>query len=181
MRISRKRKSEEPKKIILHNEGIAAPRVLVLGLNGENLGVLTTAEGVRKAREQELDLVLINPKSDPPVAKMVDFGQYKYQQEKEDRIRKAHQHVVETKGIRLSLRIGVNDLNIRKNRTLGFLKDGNKVKVEIMLRGREMQHVPLAFEMIKKFVESIKVEIPIKLDGEVEKQGNKVAATIARI
>lgn len=181
MRISRKQKKPELTKIAFYNGGITAPKVLTLGAAGENLGILVTAEAIRQAREQELDLVLINPKSDPPVAKIMDFGQFRYQQEKEERIRRAHQHVVDTKGLRLSLRIGAHDLEIRKNRAVEFLKDGDKVKIEIMMRGRELQQIPLAFEILKKFVATVNEILPVKFDEQPERQGNKVAGTIARI
>ena len=136
MRISHRRKKEEPKKIYFFNEGIAAPQVLVLDKAGANLGVMPTAKALSLAREEGMDLVEINPKSTPPVAKIIDFGQFRYQQEKEARISKAHQHVVEIKGVRLSLRIGDHDAEIRRNQALKFLDEGNKVKIEVILRGR---------------------------------------------
>lgn len=179
MRISRRRKKpEEPKKIFFYNEGISAPSVLVLGPDGASLGVMTTGEAIRLAREQELDLVEINPKTAPPVAKIMNFGQYQYQQEKTMRIRKAHQHVSKTKCIRLSLRIGAHDLDIRKKRTLEFLNEGDKVKIDVVLRGREMQQAALAFELIRKYIASISAELNIKYDQEVERQGNAITATI---
>jgi translation initiation factor IF-3 len=153
MRISRRSKKEQAPKInYLYNEGIQAPRILVLDNDRENIGVMSTGDAIRKARELELDLVEINPKTDPPVAKIMDFGQFRYQKEKELRLRKAHQHIVEIKGIRLSLRIGRHDLEIRKTQAIKFLNNGDKVKIELMLRGREMQQTPMAFDMIKKFV-----------------------------
>ena len=122
MRISRRSKKEQPQKInYRYNEGIDAPRILVLNSDGSNIGVLTTAEAIRKAREQELDLVEINPKTDPPVAKIMDFGQFRYQKEKELRLRKAHQHVVEIKGVRLSLRIGADRKSTRLNSSHEFV------------------------------------------------------------
>jgi translation initiation factor IF-3 len=132
------------------------------------------------AREQGLDLVEINPKTDPPVAKIIDFGQFRYNQEKEARLAKAHQHVVELKGVRLSLRIGTHDLDIRKSQALKFLNDGNKAKIEMQLRGREMQSVDRAKEMIREFVANINSEVPVRWEQEVEKQGNKITAIIAK-
>src|SRR3989338_2630409 len=143
MRISHRRKKEEPKKIYFFNEGIAAPQVLVLDKAGANLGVMPTSKALSLAREEGMDLVEINPKSTPPVAKIIDFGQFRYQQEKEARISKAHQHVVEIKGVRLSLRIGDHDAEIRRNQALKFLDEGNKVKIEVILRGREMQQAKM--------------------------------------
>lgn len=181
MRISRKKRPEEPKKIFFYNEGIVAPRVLALDENGENLGILPTAQAIRMARERELDLVEINPKADPPVAKIMNFGQFRYSQEKEARIRRAHQHVVETKCVRLSLRIGAHDLEIRKNQAIKFFEQGDKVKVEIILRGREMRLGQMAMEVIDKFVESINAVLPVRREEEIERQANKLAVTLMRI
>ncbi|MFA5127459.1 MAG: translation initiation factor IF-3 [Patescibacteria group bacterium] len=179
MRIShRRRKPEEPKKEFFFNEGIKALQVLVLDATGASLGVMTTGEAIRKAREQEMDLVEINPKTEPPVAKIMNFGQYQYQQEKASRIRKAHQHVSKTKCVRLSLRIGANDMEIRRKQTLNFLNGGDKVKVDVCLRGRENQQSAMAFEMIKKFIQSATADITIKYDQEVERQGSTITATI---
>lgn len=164
----------------LFNEGIPAPQVLVLDSEGKNVGTMATAAAIRLAREQEMDLVEINPKAEPPVARIMDFGQFKYQQEKEDRVRKAHQHVIKIKCVRLSLRIGANDRDIRKTQTVRFLNEGNKVKVEIVLRGRENQQVPLAMEMAKKFLEEIGAALPVRFDQPLEKQGNIISATIAK-
>jgi translation initiation factor IF-3 len=180
MRISHKKKKEDPKKIYFFNEGITAPSVLVLGNDGGNIGVMKTGDAIRAARSQELDLVEINPKTDPPVARIMDFGQFKYQQEKEARLRKAHQHVVDTKGVRLSLRIGVNDMNIRREQTWKFLNEGNKVKVEVILRGREMQQGPMVIEMLKKFIGEVSAQVPVRFEQEVERQGNKITAIIAK-
>jgi translation initiation factor IF-3 len=180
MRISHKKHKPEPKKIFFHNEGISAPEVLVLAYDGHNLGVLKTAEAIRIAREAEMDLVLINPKTVPPVAKITDFGQFKYQQEKEDRIRQAHAHVTEVKGIRLSLRIGAHDLEIRKNQAIKFLNEGDKVKIEIILRGREISQKPLARTVVDNFMKEINAMLPVRMDQEIEAQFNKVTAIIAK-
>jgi len=180
MRISHRRKKEEPKKIYFFNEGIAAPQVLVLDKAGANLGVMPTAKALSLAREEGMDLVEINPKSTPPVAKIIDFGQFRYQQEKEARISKAHQHVVEIKGVRLSLRIGDHDAEIRRNQALKFLDEGNKVKIEVILRGREMQQAKLGFDQVKSFVEEIQKTTPVRWESPTEKHANKITAIIAK-
>ncbi|MFA5061974.1 MAG: translation initiation factor IF-3 [Patescibacteria group bacterium] len=180
MRISHKKHKPEPKKIFFHNEGISAPEVLVLDNAGGNLGVMKTAEAVRIAREQELDLVLINPKTEPPVARLIDFGQFRYQQEKEERLKVAHAHVTEVKGVRLSLRIGAHDLEIRKNQSIKFLNEGDKVKIEIILRGREMQQKPMARTVVDNFIKDVNSTLPVRLDQEIEVQFNKVTAIIAK-
>ncbi len=180
MRISHKKRKPEPKKIYFANERISAPSVLVLGADGANLGVMNTGAAVRAAREQGLDLVEINPRITPPVAKIMDYGQFQYQQEKESRLRKAHQHVTKVKGVRLSLRIGKHDLEIRKNQAIKFLDEGDKVKVEIILRGRELQQAAMAFEVIKRFIVNLNAVKPVRHDQNAEKQGNVITAIVAK-
>ena len=180
MRISHKRKKEEPKKQFLYNENIDLPQVFTLDSDGTKLGIMNTADAIRKAREQELDLVVINPKAEPPIAKIMNFGQFRYSQEKEQRIRKAHQHVVDTKVVRMSLRIGKHDIDIRKTHTLKFLNEGDKVKIEIVLRGRENQQGPLAFDLMKNYLAEINAEIATRFEQQVERQGNKVTAIIVK-
>ncbi len=180
MRISRYRKKEEPKKIYRFNEGITAPQVLVIDPVAGKTALLNTREAITMAREQGLDLVEINPKAEPPVAKMIDYGQFKYQLEKEARIAKAHQHVIDIKGIRLSLRIGPHDTEIRRNQTIKFLNSGDKVKIEIILRGRELQRVPQAIELIKRFISDVNQIVSVRTEQATEKSANKVTAIIAK-
>ena len=180
MRISRKRKKAEPTRYYEYNERIKSSAVLLLGENGENLGEINTGEAIRQAKEKEMDLVIINPKNDPPVAKIIDFGQFKYQKDKEDRIKKARQHVVDTKVVRTSLRIGAHDLDIRKKQAIKFLNQGNKVKIELVLRGREMQQTKRAFDTIREVVAEIGQEEKIKIEEEPKKQANRVAVTIVK-
>jgi translation initiation factor IF-3 len=181
MRISRRsKKPEAPKIAYKFNEGIISPKVLVLNSDGSNLGVMTAGEAIRKAREQELDVVEINPKTDPPVVKIMDYGQFRYQKEKEMRIKKAHQHVVDIKGIRMSLRIGKHDFDIRKTQALKFLNDGDKVRIELSLRGRENQQAALGIDVVKNFVKEINAEVATRTEQEIEKQGPKITTIIAK-
>ncbi|PIR03821.1 MAG: translation initiation factor IF-3 [Candidatus Magasanikbacteria bacterium CG11_big_fil_rev_8_21_14_0_20_39_34] len=179
MRISRKKKSIQP--LIPHfriNDKIRAEEVRVLSDQGDNLGVFSITEALRMAEEQGIDLVEINPKADPPIVKIVDFSHFKYQKEKEARKQKANTHVTDIKGIRLSIRIGVGDLTIRQKQTEKFLKRGDKVKVEVILRGREKGNAALAFDVIRKFFALIEENTNIKFEQEPTKQGNKVTAII---
>lgn len=180
MRITHRRKKPQPKKIFFYNEGITAPQVLVLGSDGAHLGVKPTAEAIRLARAEGADLVQINPKATPPVAKIMDYGQFRYQMEKEARLQKAHQKIIAIKGVRLSLRIGKHDLAIRQTQALKFLNDGDKVKIEIILRGREFQYLPRAFELIKNFITEANQLLPVRVEQAVEKNANKVTAIIAK-
>lgn len=180
MRITHRRKKEEPKKLYRSNEGITVPQVLVLDKTGQNLGVMNTFKAITLAREQGLDLVEINPKIDPPVTRIIDFGQFRYLQEKEARLAKAHQHVVDIKGVRLSARIGQHDLEIRKNQTCKFLNDGNKVKIEVILRGRELAHANIAFDIVKNFIQEMQTLLPIRVEQTTERSANKITAIIAK-
>ncbi len=180
MRISRRRKRPEPKKEYCCNEGIKSPVVLVLANDNSNLGEMKIAEAISLAEQGGHDLLLINPKSNPPVTKIMDLGQYKYQQEKKERLAKAQQKAIETKCIRLSLRIGQNDLEMRKKQTLKFLEATNKVKVELILKGREMAHKKLGFEALEKFVKEIKAQTEIKIDQPAESQGNRITTIITK-
>jgi len=181
MRISRKKRPE--KSLIPRynkNERIRVPELRLLGDDGENLGIFSTAEALRMAKEKEMDLVEINPKAEPPVAKIIDFGSFKYQKEKEARKQNIKSHVSEMKGIRLSIRISDHDMNVRKNQAIKFLDRGDKVKAEIILRGRERGKVPLAFEVIKKFVLLLEETTPLRHEQEATLQGGKITSIVAK-
>jgi translation initiation factor IF-3 len=183
MRISRKRrpKQQASGKKFQCNYGIKVPEVLVLDEDGSSLGVMETIKAIKLAEEKEMDLVEINPKASPPVAKIADFGQWQYQQEKVLRIKKAHQKLTKIKGVRLSLRIGQSDLEIRKKHTMDFLDEGHKVKIEVILKGRENQHANLAVDALKNFIAEIEKTQVIRYDQEIERQGRSITATIARV
>lgn len=180
MRISRKKKRPEIKKIFFYNEGIKDPLVLVLDSEGKKIGEKNTGEAIRMAQEEGMDLVLINPKGNPPVAQLMDYGHFKYNQEKEARIKKARQHVVDTKSIRISLRIGAHDLENRKKQVVKFLNQGDKVKIELVLKGREMQQVARGFDSLKEMIKSIGELEKIRTEQEPEKQGNRISAIIVK-
>jgi translation initiation factor IF-3 len=129
------------------------------------------------ARERELDLVEIVPNTRPPVVKIMDFGKYQYQKAKEDQQQKSKQKKTEIKGIRLGLRIDEHDIDVRKKQTEKFLNQGNKVKIEIRLKGREKAHQPLAREVLQTFIRSIAV--PNKLEQEIKRFPGGFNAIIA--
>jgi len=181
LRISRRRfKPKEPAVIFLVNEQIRFPELRVITDDGEHLGVITSAEALQKAREREQDLVIIQPKAEPPVAKIIDFGKFKYERDKEIRKQKAKVKTVEVKGIRLSVRIGEHDLNIRKDKAKEFLDDGDKVKVEIILRGREKRHGELAQKIIEQFVAAVNKEMPVKVEQPITRQGGQLTSIIGK-
>lgn len=123
------------------------------------------------AREQELDLVEIAPNARPPVCKIMDFGKFKYEQRKLEQKARKNQKKSEVKGIRLSLRISENDFNIKAKKAKEFLKEGHKIRVEVMLRGRENIHRDLAIEMIKKFIDKIPIKVNIEQKPKKERLG----------
>lgn len=181
MRISRKRRPDKP--IIPHynvNEHIRVPEVRVIDREGNNLGVMTTAKAIEMAQGYEMDLVEINPKAEPPVTQLVEFSHFKYQKEKEARKQKLGAHVSDVKGIRLSVRIGEHDLEIRKEQALKFLERGDKVRAEIILRGREHARPDLAFGVIKKFLSLLEATTPLRVDQDMGKQANKITVVVAK-
>jgi translation initiation factor IF-3 len=124
----------------------------VIGPDGEQLGVLPLAEARRLADEAGVDLVEISPNADPPVAKIVDWGKYQYQKMKELQKNRKKAKVTELKQMRLGLKIGQNDLEIKLRKIRKFLGDGNKVKIMVFFRGREMAHKELGFVLIERII-----------------------------
>ena len=169
-----KPKKDEGKKFPVNKE-IKAENVFLIDENEEKVGNISTQEARNKAEEAGLDLVEVNPKGDPPVAKILDWGQWKYEQEKKAHREKQQQKKVETKGIRLSVRISKHDFDVRVNQAIKFLKKGNKLKIELLLKGREKQHPEKAREMIDQFRQAVEAEEGIELKEEqpLTKQGGK--------
>ena len=181
MRIARKRFRPEPIKIkIRFNEMIRVPEVRVIDESGGHGGIMPTTEALRLAQEKGLDLVEINPEANPPVVKISDYGQFKYQRDKEDRLQKKKQKETEVKGVRLSLRIGAHDKDLRLSQAKGFFEDGNKVKVELILRGRERQFVDNAFRVVNDFIIELRAAVPLRIEQAASKQENKIIALLAK-
>ena len=151
------------------NEQIRDSEVRLIGSDGEQLGVVPTREAQRLADEKELDLVKIAPTATPPVCRIMDYGKFKFEQAKRDKEAKKNQHIVELKEVRLSLNIDVADFNTKAKHALRFLQEGNKVKVSIRFRGREMGHPEIGLETMKRFAEVCSevaaVEKPAKMEG----------------
>jgi len=154
------------------NEDIRSLKVRVIDETGTFLGEMDTVAAKAQAAERGFDLIEVNPHADPPVVKYADYGSFKYKQEKFAREQKKKQKKVETKGIRLSTKIGEHDLETRAKQTRGFLADGDKVKIEIIMRGRELQHQDIARTQIREFVQ--KLAVPLTIEQDVTKQGNKI-------
>ncbi|MBI2483258.1 translation initiation factor IF-3 [Candidatus Uhrbacteria bacterium] len=182
MRIHRhrrfKRQLEIERQTFRANERIRIPEVRVVDEQGENLGAMATAQAITLARERGLDLVEVAPKAQPPVCRFIDFKQFRYEQEKIRRQQKTRAKKVEVKGVRLSLRIGEHDRQLRLRQAKGFFDEGNRVAVEIILRGRERQYGNLAREVIMKFVDDLKLEYEITIDQPLSVQGGRFSLVL---
>lgn len=157
------------------NNRIRSPQVRLIDEGGKFLNVVSIEEALRLAREKGLDLVEINPKTDPPIAKIMDFGQFRYEENKKEKGQKVKKN--ETKCIRISLRTGKHDVEIKINQAKKFFSDGHKVRFEMLLRGRERVHQDLAEKTMNDLVtalgEGVHIEQPLS------RQGAKVSLTVA--
>ncbi len=140
---------------------IRAPQLRVIGDDGRQLGVLSRQEALDAAAEAGLDLVEISPNADPPVAKIVDWGKFNYQRTKQLQKNKRNTKVTELKQMRLGLKIGEHDLQVKLNKVNKFLEDGHKVKFVIFYRGREMAHKDLGFKLADKIIEDYGDDISV--------------------
>ena len=151
------------------NEQIRDREVRVVSADGEQLGVMSSRDAMKLAREAELDLVKIAPKAQPPVCKIIDYGKYKSEQSRREKEAKKKQKTVEVKEVRMSPNIDANDLNTKVNNAKKFILKGNKVKVTLRFRGREMAHVQQSKHILDDFADMLKdvaqVEKPAKLEG----------------
>ena len=135
------------------NEEITDKEIRLIGENGEQLGIVSGEEALRTAEEQGLDLVKISPQATPPVCKLMNYGKYKFEQSNREKEARKNQHVVEIKEIRMSPGIDVGDFNTKLKNAQKFLSDGNRVKVSVRFRGREMAHTEIGRDLLNKFAE----------------------------
>lgn len=135
------------------NEDIRDKEVRLVGETGEQLGIMSAAEALQKAEEAELDLVKISPNAVPPVCKLMDYGKFRFEQAKRDKEARKNQHVVEIKEVRMSPGIDVADFNVKLRNAQKFLAEGNRVKVTVRFRGREMAHTEIGRDLLIKFSE----------------------------
>ena len=151
------------------NEQIRDREVRLISQDGEQLGIMSAREAMKIAMEAELDLVKIAPGAKPPVCKIIDYGKYKYEQTRKEKEAKKRQRTVEIKEVRLSPNIDKNDLNTKVNNARKFISKGNKVKVTLRFRGREMAHVQQSRHILDDFAELLSdiasVEKAPKLEG----------------
>lgn len=169
-----KQKPKEEKKFRI-NEQIRVSEVFLIDAEGENLGIMPTAKAISTAREAGLDLVEVNPKAEPPIVKIIDYGQFKYEKDKKAQKQKAKNKKTDTKTIRLSVRIGSHDFNVRLNQAKNFLKKGHKLQLDLRLKGREKQHPETAREVMTKFYSQLigDNELDLALEQDLTKQGGQ--------
>ena len=151
------------------NGQIRDKEVRVIGENGEQLGIMSSREAMKLAQEAELDLVKIAPKAQPPVCKIIDYGKYRYELARKEKEAKKKQKTVEVKEVRLSPNIDANDLNTKVNNAKKFISKGNKVKVTLRFRGREMAHMQQSKHILDDFAKLLEdvavIEKHAKLEG----------------
>ncbi len=175
MRIKYRRVERKKEQIFKANTQIKAPEVFLINEQEEVIGKISTSEALKLAKEADLDLVELNPKANPPVAKIVNLGQLKYEKEKQAHRQKMQQKKTEIKNLRLSLRISEHDINMRINQAEKFLFKDNKIKIELILRGRERQHSRKAVEIIDNFVDTLKNKegLNIEIEQALTNQGGR--------
>ena len=151
------------------NERIRDREVRLVSESGEQLGIMSSREALKLAREADLDLVKIAPNAKPPVCKIIDYGKYRYELARKEKEAKKKQKTVEVKEVRLSPNIETNDLNTKVNNAKKFISKGNKVKVTLRFRGREMAHVQQSKRILDDFAQMLGdiavIEKPAKMEG----------------
>lgn len=171
------RKHYKPRKFYYLNYRIEAPTLRVIDDKGKQIGILSKQESLQKAQERELDLVLIAPKANPPVAKIIDFKKFLYQEEKKQKEAKKGIKKSIVKDIQLSLFIGQADLERLINKAKFFFDEGNQVRLNLTLRGREIAKRDMGFALIKKFISHLDL---INISKEPRLEGRVIRAVISR-
>lgn len=151
------------------NGQIGEREIRLIGSHGEQVGIMSSTEALKLAKEEELDLVLIAPNAAPPVCKIIDYGKYRYELARKEKEAKKKQRIIETKEVRLSPNIEENDLTTKAKAARKFLEKGNKVKVTLRFRGREMSHMSKTKYILDDFAEQLSdiavVDKPAKVEG----------------
>jgi len=174
-RVYRRPRPDFEEKRFRANQQIRVPEVFLIDENGQGLGVMPTSKALALAAEAGMDVIEVNPKAEPPVVKIMDYGQFKYKKEKEAQKQKVKQKKVDLKGIRLSVRISQHDFDFRLDQAKKFLSRGDKLKLELILKGRERQHPEKAEEIMKKFYYLLK-DTPgfnMEIEQGLTKQGGR--------
>lgn len=153
------------------NEMIRVREVRLIDDEGNQFGIVPTQEALRMAKDKDLDLVEVSPNANPPVCKILDFGKYRFEQEKKLRESKKNQKVLKLKEIRMQPKIGSGDLDTKAKHVQEFLNEGDKVKITVRFRGRELAHTELGFdvlnEVLKRLTSAYNIDKPAKMDGKM--------------
>ena len=153
------------------NEEIKAKEVRVVGVDGEAIGIMSSDDALRLAYDKGYDLVLMAPQAQPPVCRIMDYGKYRFERDKKEKEAKKKQQTMELKEIQLSCRIDTHDFETKARHAQRFLSDGNKVRVVMRFKGREMSHMAIGQEIMEKFREACEelgsVDKPPVLDGRL--------------
>lgn len=155
---------------LMINEQIRDREIRLIGEDGEQLGIMSARDAMKLAREANLDLVKIAPTAKPPVCKIIDYGKYRYEQARREKEARKKQKTIEVKEIRLSPNIDTNDLNTKVNQARKFVSGGNKVKVAVRFRGRELAHTAAGKTILEDFAQKLSdiavIDKPAKLEGK---------------
>lgn len=155
---------------LMINEQIRDREIRLIGEDGEQLGIMSARDAMKLAREANLDLVKIAPTAKPPVCKIIDYGKYRYEQARREKEARKKQKTIEVKEIRLSPNIDTNDLNTKVNQARKFVSGGNKVKVAVRFRGRELAHTAVGKTILEYFAQKLSdiavIDKPAKLEGK---------------
>jgi translation initiation factor IF-3 len=146
---------KRPRDLPQINERIRFPEIRVIDTDGGQLGIMTPQDALRMAEEKELDLVLLSDKAEPPVCRIMDYGKFKFEQEKKAREARKKQHTADVKEVKMRYKIEEHDYQVRVNQAERFLKAGDKVKATITFRGREIQHSDLAEELLNRMAKDL--------------------------
>lgn len=165
-------------KKIWVNYGIRLPEVRVIDENGKNLGVMETHRAIELAKSRGFDLVEVGPNTRPVVCKFLDFGKYKYELEKKEKEQRKKTRKVEIKGVRISPRISRNDLEFKARQANKFLQEGNKIRIEIVIRGREFIHRDIIKKVINDFLSAMKERVVV--EQELKRQRRGLAMVVAK-
>lgn len=160
------------------NYQIRAPKIRLIDEKGTQVGIVETRRALEIARKKGLDLVEVAPQTQPPVCKIIDYGKYQYQKQKQAQKAKKKSKKTIIKGIRLSLVIGKHDLEFKARQAQKFLSEGHKVKVELVLRGRENMHLDLAYQELENFQKLI--EEKVKIDERPRRLGNRIIMILTK-
>lgn len=150
------------------NEEIRAKEVRTVDINGDQLGILPVKEALRRAQEADVDLVEVAPNAKPPVCRIMDYGKFRYEQSKREKEAKKKQKIINIKETKLRPNIEEHDLQVKTKNILRFLKDGDKVKVTVMFRGREMAHPNLGKQLLEKLAQLVVENAIIEKEPKVE-------------